>query len=475
MKLKKAFILMFFVVLFFLAVRSLSALSPDNMEKVGQVSRGMIEEGDYAKALEELIAITAREPDAPELKIATALAKYGLMEYGGSYNDFKSALENGSAANKKFASYAVTNLEKNMDILKNIENAKNALTTQGGDAAHAESIAAGHILVLDRILNEGRYYAPMALAHIFWLKKNMPDMPGLNKLSGDVYYSAMVYHKAVENYERAVLEDRDNAVLARVLGDCYVATGNFEKAQDVYGKAVGIYRKNGLDDTSEEIRGITKISQSLPRKYEDIAELINKGSYAEAEEICKKRISLNGADYAAITQLGEIYWQTGKRKNAIKLFRKVVNMAPEYPTAHLFLGKAYFFERKADKGFAEFAVFKEKMALLPEMDGDTADFYIGSMHYLSYIYSTLKRYDDVMSECRNILKIKPDDQQAHYNMAVCYYVYKHNLPKAYDSLRKVIEIGPDTRLGENAKVYIGYIRRNPDSRVIGDFTFYYEE
>ncbi len=230
----------------------------------------------------------------------------------------------------------------------------------------------------------------------------------------------------------------------------------------------GMSYKSFCANTSpdKKVRKI-EIAMLTDGNYENAAE--------EAELICKKRISLDPSDYVAITQLGQLYWEKRKRKAAIKLCKKAIGIAPGYPAAHLFLGKAYFFEKKPEKGIEEFNAFKEKMDLLPEMDENTIDFYVSGLHQICYIYSTQKLYKEVLAECRKITGLRPDDQKAHYNMAVCYYVNYHNRSRAYNELQRVIKIDPHTRIADMAKYYIDYIRRNPDSRIIGDFGFLEEE
>ena len=81
----------------------------------------------------------------------------------------------------------------------------------------------------------------------------------------------------------------------------------------------------------------------------------------------------------------------------------------------------------------------------------------------------------IARECERIIELKSNDQTAHYNLAICYYNYYHNRPGAYKELQKVIEIDYATSIAERAKFFIDYIRRNPDSRVIPDFSFILEE
>jgi len=210
-------------------------------------------------------------------------------------------------------------------------------------------------------------------------------------------------------------------------------------------------------------------------KHNDVETLIEAGRFREAEKMCRTRISSNSADYVVLTQLGRIYLEEQKYKKAIKFFKKAINIAPDYPMAHFFLGKAYVFERNPEKGLLELDIFEEKMELLPEMDEDTTDFYVGTLQYICYILSTVKRYDEVIERSKEIVKLRPNDQRAHYNLAVCYYKYLHSRSRAYGELQKVIEIDSYTHMADRARYFIDYMRKNSDSRIIGDFSFVYEE
>ena len=313
------------------------------------------------------------------------------------------------------------------------------------------------------------------LTHIAWIKNNISEAPELYRISGNVYYSAMLYKQAEEDYRKAIEKDPENSRLHQSLADCLVAQGDYDNAQDYYDKSIELYKKDGQTDSDSLIKQLKTIRGALPKKYKDIDELIQKGNYLEAQTLCKERISLNPADYAAITQLGDIYWRRGNRRMATKLFRKVARLIPDYPIAHFFLGRAYIFEGNHKKGVSEFNIFKEKMETLPKMDEITTNAYVSYLSYIAYIYFTQKEYRKAEKVCKKIVQLNPDDQIAHYNLAVCYYQYHHNRQRAYNELQKVIAIDPSTKTSDMARFYTDYIRRNPDSRFVEDFSFMYED
>ena len=233
--------------------------------------------------------------------------------------------------------------------------------------------------------------------------------------------------------------------------------------------------KFGQEVKSQNKDAQEKVRQILPERYEDIASLIDEKRYSEAQVLCKRKMSLDPRDYMAITQLGEIYWIRNKKGAATKLFKKAVELAPDYADTHFLLGRAYFFQRKHDKAIEEFKIFKEKMDSLTDMDEDVIDYYVSTLHGISLLYSSLKKYDMIAKECERIIKLKPDDQLAHYNLAVCYYMHYHNRSRVYNELQKVIEIDYLTSIADRAKFFIDYMRRNPDSRFISDFSFMFED
>ncbi|MDP8298845.1 MAG: tetratricopeptide repeat protein [Candidatus Tantalella remota] len=443
-----------------------------------RIEKNMVAEGDFEESRKKLTSILGDNPGVARVYLDLGLAHYGLMEYGKAYDLFIGAeTSDPDRGREDIIAYAIATTEDNRELLDSIEEA-NALFQGFADGDEKdkmkERVAAGHFTMLNVLLAGKYYYPSLVTPHIIWIQENVPELPGLYMLSGDVYYSAMFYVKASEDYKKALEEDPSNTALCRKLADCLVAAGDLDEAGEYYDKTIEIYEEQGAGD-APEVKKIRDIRNALPKRYKDISDLLKQHRYDEAEEVARRKMSYNPGDLAALNQLGQVYWDICNRRAAIKLFRKVAKRAPDYPPAHLFLGKAYIFERKPEKAIAQFEIFKEKMALLPKMDEDAVDFYASALHYISYIYFTMKKYDDVITECKKIIELKPDDQRAYYNLAVCYYVKYNSRSKAYAQLQKVIELDPTDRISDQAKYYIDYMRRNPDSRIIGDFTFLREE
>ncbi|MDD5634710.1 MAG: tetratricopeptide repeat protein [Candidatus Omnitrophica bacterium] len=489
MKNEKAYLsLLMSAILFFSSITCAYSLEKSVEEKLSKIEKALIADGKYKESLSELnsmivkLSTSASGNDRARLYLDVALAYYGMMDYNEADKNFKIAGEFVKDSEvKKFVLYSLNVCKENSDLLENIQKFNNeySATDETGkitvDEALKDQIISAHAAMIDRLAKGKHYYPAIVLPHILWLIGNTPEQAELYKFAAGIYYMGMFYKEAENYYEKALKFEKDDPKLYEELANTEVALGNLDKADDEYQKAIEAYKKKGLKDKDPGIVKLMNIKQALPKKYGDIAKLVENKSFSEAEEVCKKRLSLNSGDIAALTQLGEIYWKTGKKQQAIKLFRKTIKIAPDYPTAHLMLGKAYIFERKPEKGIMEFKIFKEKMRILPEKSEDTTDFYVSGLQYIAYIYTTLQMYNEALKEYQEAVKLKPVDPKTHYNLAICYYAGFNSRVKAYNEMQKVIEIGTDTELTEKAKFYIDYMRRNPDSRIVGSVEFIYED
>ncbi|MFH1753285.1 MAG: tetratricopeptide repeat protein [Candidatus Omnitrophota bacterium] len=443
-------------------------------EKLKIIESGMLEDGSYAKAAQDLKELLKESPGIARIHQDLGIALYGLMEYDKSIEIFrKSRRLDDQRDFKRFIDYSIKKIEDNRVVLDGLKGS-NHLLAKAGEAERdhiVQKMAADHISVLENLTRERRYYPAMATAHVIWLKENAPFVTGIHRFSGDIYYSAMMYAMAEQEYKKAIEIEPSDPSLVERMADCLVAMGDFDAADEQYSQAVALYRERGIKGDKGKAAKIERIQRAMPKKYSDVEQLLKEMRYDDAEAVCKRRISLNPGDYVALTQLGQSYWYQDRKQEAFKLFNRAVKLVPDYPTAHFFLGRSYFFMRKYRDAEKEFGLFKKKMKLLPETDEATTDFYVSALRAISYYYSSRKLYAKTAKEYKEIISLKPDDQAAHYNLAVCYYNNRGMLSQAYRELEKVIEIDGTTQIADQAKFFIDYIRRNPDPRFSADFSF----
>ncbi|MGB2601580.1 MAG: tetratricopeptide repeat protein, partial [Candidatus Omnitrophota bacterium] len=226
-----------------------------NWKEISRIERSMVENGNYREAADELNSMLKDSPDDAGIYIALGTAYYGLMEYAKACEYFKKAKEIGAGTGSEdMLEYSISTIEENRQALDDIESASNKMKSDNyvEKELARESMATGHLLVLDRLVKEEYYFPSLIMPHIMWLKNNIAYMPGIYTLSADIYYSGMFYEKAIEDYKKAIEEEPDDVRLYTSLADSFVATGEFDGAQEYYERAIRLYTEKGDKESADE-------------------------------------------------------------------------------------------------------------------------------------------------------------------------------------------------------------------------------
>jgi tetratricopeptide (TPR) repeat protein len=178
-------------------------------------------------------------------------------------------------------------------------------------------------------------------------------------------------------------------------------------------------------------------------------------------DIYRKRIAQDPDDCAAFIGLGNLYWKEGNKHLAWQMYKKAVKIKPDYPYTHFLLGKT----------IEGFDVVSENTGQSRAEKVSATAYYVLMLHDAAQLYSRIKNYEMAAEKCKKIIDLEPDDQQARYNLAVCYYHHYSDWPKAKKELLKVIEIDRDTSIADSAEFFIDHISGDPDARSAFDFSF----
>lgn len=397
--------------------------------------------------------------------LKSGLDDYNSAVYGRARSYFARAAAGPKASDRKFAEYALRKMKEFGAQFDELEAMERAFKPGTKDAPSAASLAEKHRVLAEAIIHE-EFYPAFAEPHLKRAVELAPDDIAANFRLGEVYYAAARYAEAAASYEKAADLEPDDPRIYKAAADACVAAGYLDKARHFYSEAIGLSGRSHSPYSEAEIKRINAIMRNLPETYRDIDELLKNDRTEEAAALLKKRIALDGNDYLAMAALANIYIDRNDEETALGLLDRAAKIAPDYPLTHLYLGRLYFLTRRSDQAAAELKLFKEKMALFPKMDSETERVYLSGLHYLCEVYLSLKRYEEMRAEIEAMLKLDPGSQAALYNLAVYHYLYKHDKTKAYELLRKTIEMDPNTREGRQAQYTIEYIRRNPDSRVV---------
>jgi len=397
-----------------------------------------------------------------EAFIELGLKFYNKMQYQKASSYFQEALNSGAKRkNKKFASYALEILEKCAAPLKEIGDLNHQLKTAepADTTALKEKLKAAHFNIGKHLLAESGYIT-IIKAHFDYITSQDPVNLEVRLYLADLNYSSMVYDEAIEHYKKILEIHPDNPFFQQRLGDIYVGVKNYDEAKKCYEEAVRLLDTSGLSDKTEKIAHLKKLIGKLPTSLDEIAELMDKGQYANIIELCRKRTAMNPSDVTAITYMGIALEELGNWKQAEELYKTAIKRNPEYPTPHYYLGKLHLIRRKnTERALKEIGIFKEKSKELLEVDERAGEAIIAAQHTLIYIYHEILRdYKKAVREGRKLVKLAPNNQGAHYNLALSY-VYLDKKSKAHREFKKVIAINPDNKLGWNAKGMIEHMQK----------------
>jgi len=359
--------------------------------KLINIERRIIFDGDYARLIDDLTGLLREYPDNPRLYMDLGVSHYGNMEYEKAYEFFKTAQAAGpQGVAAREISCAIAAIEDNRRMLQEIEALNGSLEKEeDGRAPIKEEMAFGHFAVLNNFMEDAGTCPIIAATHLVWLKDNKKEYPGLDMISGEVYYEAGYYQDAEKGFKAALEEDP--------------------------------------------------------------------------------------TDHIALIRLGQTYWKLDARQAATKLFEKAVEDTPDYPLGHFFLGRSYFFQKKDDEAMAELEVFKDSVEGMSEIEEGVVEHYIFALHSLCRKYADIKRFDIMARQYEKIIALRPNDQIAHYNLAVWFLNYYNNPSRALSELEKVIEAGPETPYAASARRFLREIKAEPDTAFIRDFKFVFRK
>jgi tetratricopeptide (TPR) repeat protein len=134
-----------------------------------------------------------------------------------------------------------------------------------------------------------------------------------------------------------------------------------------------------------------------------------------------------------IYKLGERYSNQGRWDEAIKQYRKALNLDPDLAEAHLNLGWSYVMKRRDyDLALQETL---EAIRLKP-------DLFLGYRN-LWWIYRLQKRFDKALETLKKAIQLEPDNAINYLNLGDAYVNDVRDLHLAVQSYKKGLELDPN--------------------------------
>ncbi len=214
--------------------------------------------------------------------------------------------------------------------------------------------------------------------------------------------------RLIEDYELRLKSDPKNIKLLRNLAELYTEKKQFDKALSYYERikatesASDASLDKGIADT--QLRKIDhQISQIDPNAEnfaDQTAELqAERAAYQLAE--CKKRVERYPTDLQFRFELGQLYFQTGKLKEAMTEFQKASANPHRRVQSLNFLGQCF-----AKRGIHDLAVSKLEEAIKekPAFDDEKKDL----VYNLGTVYEKMGKRDEAIAQFKQIYSVDVD-------------------------------------------------------------------
>ena len=204
-----------------------------------------------------------------------------------------------------------------------------------------------------------------------------------NPSNTEVLYSAYRLYSDLgsRTIARLVREGRDSARLHQVTAELLEAQGDYPQAVEQYRRAI---------EKDPQLPGIHRaLGVALLNASPDAA------GRNEARKEFQRELAANPVDYHSEYQLGEIYWTKEEHEEAVKRYRRAVELNGNFVDALIALGKVHTVRGEAAQALA----YLEKAARLdPENE---------VVHYrLSQAYRKMGRLDDAKREAKQFEELR---------------------------------------------------------------------
>lgn len=230
-----------------------------------------------------------------------------------------------------------------------------------------------------------------------------------------IYYRAGKLDKAVAQAAEAVKQDPRNARALQLLGSIEFAQGNFSAAEDHLHTALGLQSDF---DTAYSLSLAYLSEKKLPETKLLFDELLNDmGSTPQLHVL-----------------LGRAYRETGYLDDAIREFKKAIELDPRYPRVHYYLALAYLAQGEKERFSTAQTLFEQELALNPREFFST--FFLGVIHLEDREFSLAEEF------LKKASQLQPENPDPLLYLGQVYFEDNHP-DLAIETLRKSIALTTD--------------------------------
>jgi len=232
---------------------------------------------------------------------------------------------------------------------------------------------------------------------------------------GMAYFRAGLLDKANAQAAEVVKADPRNVRGLQLLGNVEFAQGNFASAAEHLHTGLGL---QGDFDTA----------YSLALAY------LSQHKLAETKLLFDEILNDMGSTPQLHVLLGRAYRETGYLDEAIREFKKAIELDPRYPRVHYYLALAYLAQGEKERFPTARPLFEQELAINPKEFFST--FFLGVIHLEDRDFPGAEEY------LKKAVQLQPDNPDPLLYLGQEYF--ESNRPQlAIDTLRKSIALTTD--------------------------------
>ena len=230
-----------------------------------------------------------------------------------------------------------------------------------------------------------------------------------------VYFRAGHLDRASEQAGLVVKDDPRNSRALQLLGNIEFAQGNFAGAADHLHTALGL-------------QGDFETAYSLSLAY------LSQHKLAETKLLFDELLNDMGSTPELHVLLGRAYRETGYLDEAIREFKKSIELDPHYPRVHYYLALAYLAQGEKERFPTARTLFEQELAINPK------EFF--STFFLGVIYLEDRDFPTAAEYLKKAAQLQPDNPDPLLYLGQVYFETDH--PElAIAALKKSIDLTTD--------------------------------
>ena len=162
-------------------------------------------------------------------------------------------------------------------------------------------------------------------------------------------------------------------------------------------------------------------------------------SKEQALSMIQKALTIDGTNYFARIVLGTEHYRNVQHEKAIEEFKTVIELHPNLPAGHSFLGLALLHSGKPE----EAVTYLKKAIRLNPMEPE-------STGMLGAAYRTMGRYEESIQACKENLLFRPRHEKMLINLAASYAALGRE-EEARAEVKKVLQIDPNMTIEKQTR------------------------